>query len=197
MTLVGQIRNISAQATNITYKLDDGTGSIEVKIWMDSDNPDANPSRTKLIENSYCRAWGKLKNFGNKRMVGAHIIRPVEDMDEVSYHLLDATATHLYITKGPPGRAAPSGGAATNGAYQQTSGEYGSADMSGYTPAARKVYKYLRETEQGNEGLHQQEIAAQTGLELAEVTKAGDALLEGGLIYTTVDDQTWSVLDAD
>ena len=42
ITFVGQIRTISTQATNITYKLDDGTGLIEVKQWIDSD---ADPAR--------------------------------------------------------------------------------------------------------------------------------------------------------
>jgi replication factor A2 len=35
------------------------------------------------------------------------------------------------------------------------------------------------------------------GVESAEVGRAGDDLLAGGLIYTTVDDQTWAILEAD
>ncbi|KAF2739959.1 replication protein A, subunit RPA32 [Polyplosphaeria fusca] len=198
LTLVGQIRNISSQTTNITYKLDDGTGSIEVKLWVDSDNMDTESSKSKLVENSYCRVWGKLKIFNNKKHVGAHIIRPVDDMDEVSYHLLDATATHLYFTRGPPGEgAAAKDGSASNGQEQYNSGAYGKADLSGYSPTARKVYKYLSEGEQSNEGLHQQAIAAQLGIEVADVARAGDELLSGGLIYTTIDDETWAVLEAD
>jgi replication factor A2 len=34
-------------------------------------------------------------------------------------------------------------------------------------------------------------------LESADVLRAGDDLLAGGLIYTTVDDHTWAVLEAD
>ncbi len=198
---MGQIRNISSQTTNTTYRLDDGTGSIEVKQWADSDNIDQNnPVKAKLVEGSYCRAWGKLKSFHDRRSVVAQIIRPVEDMNEVSYHLLEATATHLYFTRGPPG-GDHAGAGATNtnggGAQQQGGGAYGNHDLSGYNPVARRVFAYLRETPQSNEGLHQQLIAANLGLGSADVLRAGDDLLAGGLIYTTVDDHTWAVLEAD
>ncbi|KAF2255686.1 replication protein A, subunit RPA32 [Trematosphaeria pertusa] len=200
LTFVGQIRNIATQTTNITYKLDDGTGSIEVKQWSDADAMEVNPIKAKLVEGAYCRAWGKLKSFNDRKHVNAQIIRPVEDMNEVSYHLLEATAVHLYFTRGPVGGTnSASGGAAANGGQgaQTGGGAYGGADLSGYGQVAKRVFQFLRESPQSNEGLHQQEIAANLGIDMAEVARAGDDLLAGGLIYTTVDDQTWAVLEAD
>ncbi|KAH7414505.1 replication protein-like protein A 32 kDa subunit [Phaeosphaeria sp. MPI-PUGE-AT-0046c] len=203
LTFVGQIRNISTQTTNTTYRLDDGTGSIEVKQWVDSDAVDtANPTKAKLVEGAYCRAWGKLKSFNDRRSVGAQIIRPVEDMNEISYHLLEATSVHLHFTRGPPGGAntgADAGAGAVNGAGQQQAGagNYGAYDMGGYSQVAKRVFQCLRESPQTNEGLHQHEISAKLGIDSAEVARAGDDLLAGGLIYTTVDDQTWAILEAD
>jgi replication factor A2 len=201
LTFVGQIRNISTQTTNTTYRLDDGTGSIEVKQWVDSDAVDGtNPTKAKLVEGAYCRAWGKLKSFNDRRSVGAQIIRPVDDMNEVSYHLLEATAVHLYYTRGPPG-GAQAGAAASNGGMgqQQAAGEgsYGGKLPAGYSSTANRVFQYLREAPQSNEGLNQHEIAAKLGIDTAQVAQAGDDLLTGGLIYTTVDDQTWAILEAD
>lgn len=194
LTFVGQIRNISTQTTNTTYRLDDGTGSIEVKQWVDSDTVDQNdPIKARLVEGSYCRAWGKLKIFNDKRSVGAQIIRPVEDMNEVSYHLLEATYIHLQLTRGPPGQGNTGAGAAE----QQGGGMYGNHDLAGYNTNAQNVFQFLRKTPQGNEGINQHDIAAGLGLESVDVLKAGDDLLSGGLIYTTVDDHTWAVLEAD
>ncbi|EFQ84924.1 hypothetical protein PTT_20305 [Pyrenophora teres f. teres 0-1] len=207
LTLVGQIRNISNQTTNNTYRLDDGTGSIEVKVWVDSDSSEQpNPTKAKLVEGAYCRAWGKLKIFNDRRSVGATVIRPIEDMNEISFHLLEATAVHLHFTRGPPG-GAQTAGANANGAVgqqqqqqqqqQAAGGNYGGYDLTAYGQVAKKVFQYLREAPQSNEGLNQHEIAAKLGIDTADVAKAGDELLSGGLIYTTVDDQTWAILEAD
>jgi replication factor A2 len=76
-------------------------------------------------------------------------------------------------------------------------GGVGGADLKQYSAVARKVFKHLHEAPQTNEGLHQQDIASALGEDTADVARAGDELLAGGLIYTTVDDQTWAVLEAD
>lgn len=193
LTFVGQIRNIAAQTTNITYKLDDGTGSIEVKQWNDSEAMEASPLKSKLVEGAYCRAWGKLKSFHDRRHVNAQIIRPVEDMNEVQYHLLEATAVHLHFTRGPPGASENAGGAApTNGAVQQTGvGQ----NLSGVSNLGQRVYKFLQSHPDNNEGVNYQVIASQIGVDTVEVGRAGDELLEAGLIYTTLDDMTWALLD--
>ncbi|OCL07047.1 replication factor A2 [Glonium stellatum] len=211
VTFVGQIRNISNQTTNITYKLDDGTGAIEVKQWIDSDASEAQiAARPKLAENDYVRVWGKLRIYGSKRHVGAQIVRPVADFNEISYHLLEATVIHLHFTRGPPElpNAGAAAGAAANGAYgqqQQQQAGYGGGmqDMGGNTAlpsmsaAAKKVYNVLKTTPQSNEGLHQQVIAAKLNMDMGEVARAGDELLSIGVIYTTVDDVTWAILEVD
>lgn len=61
--------------------------------------------------------------------------------------------------------------------------------------SAKKVLNVLRTAPQGNEGLHMQVIAQRTGMDMADIAKAGDELLTDGHIYTTVDDTTWALLD--
>ncbi|KAF2145443.1 uncharacterized protein K452DRAFT_243477 [Aplosporella prunicola CBS 121167] len=199
ITFVGQIRNISQQTTNITYKFDDGTGLVEVKQWIDSDaaNPlePADGSPPKLVENAYARVWGKLRSYGGKRHVGAHIIRPIVDLNEISYHLLEATAVHLYFTRGPLGsEGKPAINGNSNTTYDDGQNNSG-RKLPPMSAAERKVYEILRTAPQGNEGLHMQEIASRTNLDMADIAKAGDNLLNSGVIYTTVDDTTWAVLE--
>ncbi|KAL8930957.1 MAG: hypothetical protein Q9208_000058 [Pyrenodesmia sp. 3 TL-2023] len=208
LTFVGQIRNISTQTTNITYKLDDGTGTVEVKQWIDAEATNslgmgdaAKPASSGLVENEWARVWGRLKAFNNRRHVGAHVIRPVTDKMEITYHLLEATYVHLYFTKGPlePAGAKGAGGAGMNG---QMDGGYGDSDMgmgggklSRLSVSAKRVYQCLKESPQNNEGLHVQNIAASTKIPVTEVMKAGDELLADSLIFTTVDDATWALLE--
>lgn len=211
MTFVGQIRNISTQTTNITYKLDDGTGTIEVKQWIDTDagsnamdtsDVPGNLSAPKLVENEWARVWGRLKAFNNKRHVGAHVIRPIADKMEITHHLLEATYVHLYFARGPlesgGGKSTDQGGAGSGG-YNATEGgsTAGSrnAQLASLSVEAQRVYQMLKSTPQSNEGLHVQNIAVGLKLSVPEVMKAGDDLLRDSLIYTTIDDNTWALLE--
>lgn len=198
VTFVGQIRNISTQTTNVTYKVDDGTGQIEVKVWIDAEAGEGEKKGGMPVEQGYARVWGRLKAFNNKRHVGAINVRPVTDHNEISYHLLEATVVHLHFTRGPPGRQAD-GGAVTGGMNGQQQ-QYGTAasnggDLSGCSASARKFLACLKSAPQTNEGLHAQDIAGRCSLELSEVMKAADELLNLGKVYTTVDDHTWAILD--
>ena len=206
VTFVGQIRNISKQTTNVTYKLDDGTGSMEVKVWIDAEtyaNQDESNQKTEPAEQQYVRVWGRLKAFNNRRHVGATIVRPIQDFNEIQYHLLEATVVHLHFTRGPLESLQAKGGANGNsnsmasGGYKQQNGS--AVSGTGLPPsvsmATRRVHKVLMDTEQTPEGMHMQTIAMQTGLDISEVQKAGDELQGLGLIYTTVDDNTWAILD--
>ncbi|KAI9825333.1 MAG: replication factor A protein 2 [Phylliscum demangeonii] len=211
ITFVGQIRNISTQTTNVTYKIDDGTAIIEVKVWNDADAAtgldDADRSAAvRLVEGAYVRVWGRMKAYNNKRVVGAHVVRRVEDLNEVQYHLLEATVVHLYFTRGPPdqGTKIEAGAMQANAPYAQAqagAGDGGNmhSNMGRALPqlsaSARRVYDVLHTCPQNNEGLHVQNIAAQSGLPISEVYKAGDELQNKSLIFSTVDDDTWATLE--
>lgn len=201
ITFVGQIRNVSTQTTHITYKIDDGTDIVEVKQWIDndpnSDQMDTDSAKPKLEEDAYCRVWGRLKAFNDKRHVQAHIIRAITDYNEINYHLLEATALHLFFTRGPPGvngNNDQNNAAAQNN--QMDGGATGNRGLPGnLTPRAKAVYDYLRNSPQSNEGQHVQLIASNMGMEVNDVYKAAEELVEAGLTFTTVDESTWAVLD--
>lgn len=204
VTIVGQVRSVNPQPTNITYRLDDGTGTIDVKKWVDADKQeeDADP---KYELDQWVRVWGRVKAFNGKRHVGAHFIRAIDRFDEVNYHLLEASYVHLYYTKGPLGGA----DGASNG-HQQGDGNAGANDsmfvdqpgqseqaakLSACSPNARKVFQFLAGTPGSNEGAHLNVITSGTGLSTRDVLGAADDLLNQGLVYTTVDDETWAVLE--
>ena len=202
LSLIGQILQVSSQTTNTTFKIDDGTGVMEVKQWVDGD---AAPDSVREVhkEGEYIHVWGRLKDFNGKRHIGSHKIRPITDFNEISYHLLEATAVHLFFTRGPPESANAGGvksedlmvdhgygGAVSNGA--SAGGRSLPAKLSAL---GKRVYTLLCEEPQNNEGLHVQMIAQKLGSEINAVFKAGDELLQDGLIYTTIDDETWAVLE--
>ncbi|KAE8447658.1 hypothetical protein EG329_010464 [Mollisiaceae sp. DMI_Dod_QoI] len=201
LSFIGQIHTISSQATNHTFQLDDGTGLVDVKQWIDIDQDPAT-ARPLPKEGEYVHVWGRLKAFNNKRHVGAHVIRPVTDFNEVNCHLLEATAVHLYFVRGPPETPGMKNEGGAQGMFVDSYGTTapqanggGKKLPAGMSAAAKQVFNLLQSAEQSNEGLHVSMIASRLSMQANDVFKAGDELLADGLIYTTVDDETWAVLE--
>ncbi|KAH8758437.1 hypothetical protein F5883DRAFT_525387 [Diaporthe sp. PMI_573] len=200
VTIVGQVRQVNPQSTNITYRLDDGTGTIDVKKWVDADKQEDLEPKYQLDQ--HVRVWGRLKSFSGKRHVGAHFIRAVDDFNEVNYHMLEAAYVHLYLTKGELGAANGDGdGNAGNGdsmfvdSYGANGGGENAAKLGACGPNAQRMFKFLSETPGSNEGVHLNLITSGTGLSTRDVLAASDELLGQGLVYTTVDDETWAILE--
>ncbi|KAI1450298.1 replication protein A, subunit RPA32 [Annulohypoxylon stygium] len=201
VTFVGMVRQISPQTTNITYRLDDGTGVVEVKQWLDPDKQetDSGVKGSVFREEQYVRVWGRLKSFGNKRHVGAHVIKPVTDFNEVNYHLLEATYVHLFFTRG--------GGIAGAGAGGMGGGDGNTAEddsmfvenndaafLRSASARARKMYQYLNQSK-SNEGTNIHIIARDTGMTVQDAMTAAEELLGNGKVYTTLDDETFALLE--
>lgn len=210
--IVGQVRNISKLATFVTYRLDDGTGELDVKHFLDNDEKNdldefdgadamdlgmdgssgtaPRPKRQQVVVNSYAKAWGVMKSFNDRRSVNIHLIRPLTDMNEYFFHFVEATAVHLFFEKGPP----PTKGA--QGSIQAAGGaEAGGKSLPpGASALAQRVFQTLNNTPQTNEGLHVNNLASHSGMPINEVYKATEELSSLGVIYTTVDDDTWAIL---
>ena len=163
------------------------------------------PTKPKLTEDEWAHVWGRLKAFSNKRHVGAHVIRPIVDKMDIQHHLLEATLVHLYFSRGPidqikqenGGDHAMQNGLGDGGANAGSGGArlVNGDPMPNVSASAKRIYQVLRDSPQNNEGLHAHNIAAQLGMNVADVTKAGDEMLSNGMIFTTVDENTWAVLE--
>ncbi|RYC61134.1 hypothetical protein CHU98_g5073 [Xylaria longipes] len=197
VTIVGMVRAINPQTTNITYKIDDGTGVIEVKQWLDADKSAEEAATPAFSEEEYVRVWGRLKSFSNKRHVGAHVIKPVRDFNEVNYHLLEATYVHLFFTRGgPPGGGDGAGAAGGGGDNDSMFVDQGDdARSRGYSAKAKRMFDYLERSGNPTEGIHMQVIARETGMTIQDVMAGAEELLSHGTIYTTMDDETYAILD--
>lgn len=121
-------------------------------------------------------------------------------------HLLEATYVHLYFTRGPidSNGNTNAAGAGGGGMFVDQQGYNGNTAANGaggkplpssLSATARRVFQQLQNAPQNNEGLHVNMLASQLGVPANDVFKAGDELLGLGIIYTTVDDETWAVLE--
>ena len=124
ITLVGQQCYTVQQANYIAVTIDDGTGLVQVRHWVDSATEAAAQVKELCSGNNYIRVFGNLRSFQGNKDVLAQRIQAVNTFDEVTYHLLQCMTAHLAHTRGllaPPsashhGAAAASGtGAADDG----------------------------------------------------------------------------------
>lgn len=198
LCIVGQVISISQLTTYNTYKLDDGTGSMEIKHWKtagtgaDDELEKPNPIR----EGNYVKVFGKLSVFNNRISITAHAIKAIPDPNEYYCHFLEATAVHLYFTRGPlksqQSKAAASAGAGGGDSIMTNI----SRELPSMSISARKVYDNLANTPVSNEGMHVQAMAISTGMPISEVMRACEELSNCSLIYPTVDEETFALLES-
>mmetsp|Transcript_37929 Transcript_37929/g.56773 ORF Transcript_37929/g.56773 Transcript_37929/m.56773 type:complete len:291 (-) Transcript_37929:95-967(-) len=87
---VGAIRNCDPQSTNITYEVEDGTGLIMVKQWLDdSDNSALEQMRQECQPNTYVRVIGQVKEYDGQKQVLGYSVRKVSSGNELTHHMLE------------------------------------------------------------------------------------------------------------
>jgi len=190
VTIVGQIISSQIQSTNLELVIDDSTGKIDVRQWLEPDeggNQSLEEQRSRFAEGTYVRVVGHLRAFQQKRNIMAFRIQPIDDWNEITFHLLEAIHVHLFNTRGPlegsepvhvKPAATPQRGRAAGG------GGGGHGDI-----LRNNVMEVLRSAPESKQGTAISEIVATLpdfGEE--EVRQAVDFLINEGHIYTTIDD---------
>ncbi|KAJ2959910.1 hypothetical protein NQZ79_g4695 [Umbelopsis isabellina] len=190
VTFVGIVRKESEQQTNIAYTLEDGTGSIDVRQWLDQNHeelPEEKEKRAQMMSN-YVRVVGRLTQFNNKTHVVAFQIRSITNADEISHHFLEAILTHLQFTKGSaPGEASMDN--FTSSAYN--AGNFKSNNDQGSGGGIHKevitVINQFAHLDQGAE-INQVVSRLQGKYSEPQVKEAIDFLQNEGHLYATIDE---------
>ncbi|ORZ20626.1 hypothetical protein BCR42DRAFT_409168 [Absidia repens] len=180
VTLVGVIRDINEQSTAITYRVEDGSGSIEVRKWVDqNESPEETARRQGLLPDMYVRIGARLNSFNNRISLMSFDIHPITDFNEITYHLLDAVYSHVKgrSVKNDPMQITP-GGTSGGGIHDQ-------------------VYQVITACV-AEEGIHVAQIVQQMAgrFSEADVRNAVEYLTSEGRCYNTVDEEHIRSTDA-
>lgn len=203
LTFCGRVMNVSSAATNTTYKIDDGTGSIEVKRWVDSDRAAAaagNDGESEIRNDAHVRVHGTLKSFNQKRHVGVTSIKLVTDERELRYHETECRFVSLYFTRGPllgVGGAAGhgdgtyrvdgAGGAAGGGGGGGHDNSELASKMGQLDPFSRRVMEVIHASPDSNEGINVRTLQGMIGGG-GNLLATIESLKEDGHLYTTIDE---------
>ena len=146
--IVGAVRSHEDMSTNAMYQIEDGTGLIDVKQWVDENDCTAIAQirQQTLKENIYVKIYGQLKDYEGKKSILAESIRPLSTGDELTHHFLEVIHTAENYGKQqaasgfPVNPMASLGGVGFAGApVQQQSGP-----VSGENAAREDILHYIR-----------------------------------------------------
>ena len=88
--LVGAVRSFSELSTTISYQVEDGTGIVEVRQYIDNScSYVAKLRSTTMKENIYVKLFGRLKIYGGRHEIQAESIRPLSSGNELAHHFLE------------------------------------------------------------------------------------------------------------
>ncbi|ODO05119.1 replication factor A2 [Cryptococcus wingfieldii CBS 7118] len=202
--LVGSVRNASTTATNVAYEIGDGTGYVDVKLWLDSAD-DQSGKTDGIQQDSYIGVMGTIKSYNNKRHVSATHVRPITDPNEIQHHLLKALHVSLLLRGGTSGNAGANRATTDYRAPTASSSDYakpaaaanhGGADpYAELDPLARAIMQILeREGPNHDDGMHVAALSKATGsTDLEQFTLVLDWLAENGHVFTTIDEAHYQI----
>uniref|UniRef100_M4BG16 Replication protein A C-terminal domain-containing protein n=1 Tax=Hyaloperonospora arabidopsidis (strain Emoy2) TaxID=559515 RepID=M4BG16_HYAAE len=100
--LVGLLTNLTPHSTSLRFQLDDGSGSFDCQYFLAAlDDAEASDGElNRLREGSYVQVVGKLRTFQGKTSLSCFNVAPLDDMNELTHHLLEVIYVHCYNTKG-------------------------------------------------------------------------------------------------
>ncbi|XP_071373273.1 replication protein A 32 kDa subunit [Centroberyx affinis] len=206
VTIVGVIRNTDKSMTNIQYKVDDMTGApMDVKQWVDTEDPSVDS--TVLPPGTYVKVSGNLRSFQNHRSLVAFSVRPLEDMNEITSHMLEVVQAHMIHSK-PQTMLGGGGGGGMNTSIMPMSrpgmgnmggGYSGANDMTtnGLSPNQNQVLSLIRGCPD-EQGISIQDLKQRlSGISLAVIKQAVEFLSNEGHIFSTIDEDHFKSTDND
>ncbi|KAK7693495.1 hypothetical protein QCA50_003063 [Cerrena zonata] len=199
VTVVAQVISIQKQATNIVYNLDDGTGRLEARHWVDPSAMEEDEEEP-VTEGVVIYMMGNIKAFSNKRYINTSQKRVSKDPHEIYFHLLNAMTTKLQLERGPPnGSGVPTVSSSTKTERGDASAYTAQATISTNNQWAslpafhQQVLNAILSHPASELGVDVGAIAKIVGGQAAHLSATLDSLLDGGHIYTTVDESHFAV----
>ncbi|KAK3241431.1 hypothetical protein CYMTET_48805 [Cymbomonas tetramitiformis] len=196
LTLVGKIVGEQESSTSINYKIDDGTGQVDVRYWLEDSDADA-PKEFSMGD--YVRVFGHLRSFQNQRNIVAFSMRPVKDYNEVTFHFVEVVYVHLHNTKGQgatPGSVkhetpkAPPANYMNSSATADTDMGNTSGLANDCQEAVSKIFN-SPQAQQNDQGIPIDQVVQELGRKYSaeQIKNAVEFMVNEGHLYSTIDDQ--------
>lgn len=222
---IGAVRTVEEQSTNVTFQIEDGTGLVDVKLWMDpaQDCPAATKARMEAsVENCYVKVVGQVKEYDGAKNVIAQSVRRLGSGNELTHHLLEVVYSFEKHRRGGSvtgAVSAPQTVSSASSAYggmsrgpsvppprpnqRFDSGAGGAANishapaLSGGPAAVADVQRFITERGLPDIGADINEcVSALAGrFDRGAVMSAVEYLAGEGIIYSTIDETKYCIAE--
>lgn len=202
VTVVGMVFNIVERNTDVTFTLDDGTGKLECKRWLNE--PFDKLQMEEIREGIYVHVDGHLKSFKGERHVAIFSVRPVTNFDEITFHFIACIHNHLRTSKvqkiqGDATALSQNTNSTPNTPIQNGTNGFKTTlpsqlsipfNVDGLKGFDQMVLAYLQlPANYGNEkGIHTDELAQKLKLSHDKIMESIRTLEDEGMIYSTIDE---------
>ncbi|KAK6199918.1 uncharacterized protein RJT21DRAFT_37650 [Scheffersomyces amazonensis] len=181
VSFVGIIRKVEEQASGVIIKVEDGTGSIDIKRWTDKSgslSEDLEKYNQEL--NKYIFVSGALKSFNDRKSIQNSVIYPVTDHNQILYHHLSAINAHLKAQ------------GVTNKSSQPTNGLFVSENDNSSVSPEDLVFNIVRDNSYSMpSGVSIALITQKSTLSNAEIHFICQNLTEQGKLYQGSDEDSY------
>jgi replication factor A2 len=110
LSLVCRVLSMESGATSTRFRFEDGTGEISGTFWH-GDDTRVTDACARLEQGMYVALFGQLKVFADKKTINVLSLRPLQDSNQISHHMLEVVLAHLQATKGALSKGAAAGAA--------------------------------------------------------------------------------------
>ncbi|CAK9439576.1 uncharacterized protein LODBEIA_P36760 [Lodderomyces beijingensis] len=178
ISFVGVVRKVDGQGMSVVIAVEDGTGSIEIRKWIDENNSSLAEEVEKYsaYKNKYVSVGGSLKTHMNKKSIQNAAISPITNANQILYHHLSAIDVHLK-SQGIP----KSSGAGDDGLFVK--------DNDGDQSIIDRVLNFItEESKTMQDGVPINYIVEKLGISKDEGLRHCNELVENGRIYLGFND---------
>ncbi|KAG0308421.1 replication factor A protein 2 [Dissophora globulifera] len=185
-TFIAAVRGVNRQSTHHTFSVEDGTGVIDARRY-----PSEEEDLSAIIEGSYVRVVGLLKNMNDRFMVAVHGIRPILDMNELTYHNLEVIYAHVSLTRSKHGGMGMDTGSTAHGAFGTSYGGSSSSGPGQMAERQEQIAEMIRNHPAKETGVHRQEIVARFQQSFGSANAVNSVIshmIEDGFVYPAEDE---------
>lgn len=197
--IVGAVRSFVESSSSTLFEIEDGTGLLKVKQWLDDSGTARSMELRQAIckEHIYVKIIGKLQSFNDDFMLLADSIRPLKTANELTHHMLEVVYAGEKTKRQPAmGMGAPMMMGGGLGFQGQSMPLQASASGHSGSPIMDDVLTFFRSRNYPNDDVgpsvascveairHHSEI---------DIRRAIEYLCQEGNLYSTTDEEHYKL----